>query len=155
MTGAVWRDSNEDVSLCDRARVIFVRTIPSMNYHQGNAPIRLGLLCLLALPGWLQAQASADGAQPAVETTGGYLQRMDSDGDGRVSLAEYQAWMGYAFTRMDRNGDGRLSVDELPGGRGQPISQADHLERVAQRFARQDADGDGFLSARELAAPPR
>lgn len=126
-----------------------------MNYHQGNAPMRLGLLCLLAWPGWLQAQAGADGAQPAVETTGGYLQRMDSDGDGRISLDEYQAWMGYGFARMDRNGDGVLSADELPGGRGRPITHAAHVAQIAQRFARQDANGDGYLSAAELAAPPR
>ena len=125
-----------------------------MNYHQGNAPIRLGLLCLLALPGWLQAQASADGAQPAVETTGGYLQRMDSDGDGRVSLAEYQAWMSYAFEGMDRNRDGTLSADELPGGRGKPITREAHLAQLAERFRRQDVDRDGFLGEKELAAPP-
>ena len=155
MTGAVWRDSNEDVSLCDRARVIFVRTIPSMACRKGNTPARLGLLCLLAWPWWLQAQTSDAGAQAAVETTGGYLQRMDSDGDGRISLAEYQAWMGYGFTRMDRDGDGLLSAAELPGGRGRPITLAAHQAQIAQRFAAQDADGDGFLSARELAAPPR
>ena len=94
-------------------------------------------------------------AQPAVETTSSYLQRMDTDGDGRVSLAEYQVWMAYGFEQMDRNGDGVLSADELPGGRGKPITRATHLEQIAQRFARQDANGDGFLSARELAAPPR
>ena len=90
-----------------------------------------------------------------VQDTNAYLQRMDSDGDSRISLAEYQAWMSYAFTRMDRDGDGLLSAAELPGGRGRPITLAAHQAQIAQRFARQDADGDGFLSARELAAPPR
>lgn len=94
-------------------------------------------------------------AQSAVETTTTYLQRMDTDGDGRVSPVEYKAWMAYGFEQMDRNGDGVLSTDELPGGRGKPITRAQHREQIAQRFARQDADGDGFLSARELAAPPR
>lgn len=107
----------------------------------------------LALP----AQAADDTApaRAAVETTAGYLARMDSDGDGRISLAEYQAWMGYAFTRMDRNGDGVLGSEELPGGRGRPVTLAAHQAQIAQRFARQDRDGDGWLSARELAAPPQ
>jgi Ca2+-binding EF-hand superfamily protein len=122
---------------------------------------RLPPLCLLlamATVPWLAHAHADDGgaaASDAVETTGGYLQRMDSDGDGRVSLAEYQAWMGYAFSAMDRNGDGVLSADELPGGRGKPITHAAHLQQLAQRFARQDANGDGWLSARELAAPPQ
>ena len=90
-----------------------------------------------------------------VNATGEYLARMDTDRDGRVSLAEYQAWMSYAFDGMDRNRDGMLSVDELPGGRGKPITREAHLAQLAARFTRQDADGDGFLSAKELAAPPR
>ncbi|MCR6625885.1 MAG: calcium-dependent protein kinase 21 [Pseudoxanthomonas sp.] len=94
-------------------------------------------------------------ATAQVTATGEYLARMDTDGDGRVSLAEYQAWMSYAFDGMDRNRDGVLSVDELPGGRGKPITRDTHLAQLAARFERQDADGDGFLSAKELAAPPR
>src|SRR5690606_21825354 len=33
-----------------------------------------------------------------------YMARMDEDGDARISLAEYQDWMGYAFARMDGDG---------------------------------------------------
>lgn len=90
-----------------------------------------------------------------VNATGEYLARMDTDRDGRVGLAEYQAWMSYAFDGMDRNRDGVLSVDELPGGRGKPITREAHLAQLAARFKRQDVDGDGFLSEKELAAPPR
>ncbi len=99
--------------------------------------------------------AAAGLAQAQVHQTGDYLARMDSNGDGRVSLAEYQQWMGYAFERMDRNGDGTLSPDELPGGRGQAVTRQAHLARLAAAFARQDLNGDGVLDARELAAPPQ
>ena len=44
-----------------------------------------------------------------------YLQRMDTDADGRVSLAEYQAWMGYAFTRMDADRSGFIEDGERGG----------------------------------------
>ena len=105
-----------------------------------------GLLLAALLPGAALAQ---------VTDTASYLQRMDSDGDGRVSLAEYQAWMSYAFDGMDRNGDGVLTADEQPGGKGKPLTREIHQARLAERFRKQDANGDGFLDARELAAPPR
>lgn len=90
-----------------------------------------------------------------VRDAGDYLSRMDADGNGGVSLAEYQAWMGYAFDAMDRDHDGVLSPGELPGGRGGALTRAAHLARLAAAFARQDRNRDGFLDARELAAPPR
>lgn len=101
---------------------------------------------LVLAPALLAAQVTAPGE---------YLARMDTDGDGRVSLEEYLAWMGYAFDAMDRNGDGILSPDEQPGGRGKPITRAEHRARLTDRFNRQDANRDGFLDADELAAPPR
>ena len=91
----------------------------------------------------------------AVDASTDYVARMDADGDGRVSLAEYQDWLSYAFTRLDANGDGVLAPHELPGGRGRPVSLADHRQTVADRFARQDRNRDGFLDAQELLAPPQ
>jgi Ca2+-binding EF-hand superfamily protein len=99
--------------------------------------------------------ALAAGAQAQVRGSGDYLARMDRDGDGRVSLAEYQDWLSYAFDAMDRDHDGVLATAELPGGRGAAITRAQHRARLAAAFARQDRNHDGFLDARELAAPPR
>ncbi len=100
---------------------------------------------------WLLPLAAA--AQ--VSDTATYLQRMDSDGDGKVSETEYVQWMLYAFDHMDRNGDGVLTADELPGGKGRPITREQQRQVIVQRFHKQDANGDGFLDARELSAPPR
>lgn len=94
-------------------------------------------------------------AQAQVVDTAGYLERMDSDGDGRVSLDEYLAWMTYAFKRMDRDGNGVLEGAELPGGKGPPVALDGYRARLADRFNRQDANGDGFLDAGELGTPPR
>ena len=95
------------------------------------------------------------GARAQVQASGDYLDRMDADGDGRVSLSEYQDWLSYAFDAMDRNRDGMLTTDELPGRKGRAITRAQHRAQLAAGFARQDANGDGYLSARELASPPR
>ena len=118
-------------------------------HRRGGVPVALACWAgLLALSG-----IGAAGAQ--VERTGDYLSRMDTDGDGRVSRDEYLAWMGYAFEKMDRDGDGVLSPAELPGGKGKPVTLAQHRQRLVERFARQDANGDGYLDAKELSAPPR
>ncbi|KAF1720219.1 EF-hand domain-containing protein [Pseudoxanthomonas wuyuanensis] len=104
------------------------------------------VLALLALPPLAAAQ---------VEASSDYLARMDSDGDGRVGLEEFLDWMSYAFDARDLNRDGVLSADELPGGRGQPITREQHRERLTATFKKQDVNGDGHLSAKELAAPPQ
>lgn len=83
-----------------------------------------------------------------------YLQRMDSNGDGRVSRDEYIAYMGRNFDRIDSDGNGVLDGDELPPG-AKPVSRADYQASLASAFARQDANRDGYLDARELARPPR
>lgn len=101
-------------------------------------------LCGLASP--VQAQ---------VRGTGDYLMRMDADGNGKVSLPEYQDWLSYAFDNMDRNRDGLLAPEEQPGGRGKPITRDAHRTRLADTFKRQDRNRDGALDAKELAAPPQ
>jgi Ca2+-binding EF-hand superfamily protein len=102
------------------------------------------LLALATAPALAQVTATSD-----------YLARMDSDADGRVSVIEYQDWMSYAFDARDMNRDGALTPDELPGGKGQPITRVQHRERLAATFKKQDVDRSGFLSAKELAAPPQ
>ena len=94
-------------------------------------------------------------ANAQLQRTGDYLSKMDVDRDGRVSLVEYQDWLSYAFDGMGRDGDGVLSAAEQPGGRGKPLSRAEHRARLAERFRKQDGNRDGFLSAKELAAPPQ
>ncbi|MGV8941139.1 MAG: hypothetical protein ACOH1P_06285 [Lysobacter sp.] len=112
------------------------------------------LLLMFVLPALVAVSAPAP-AQSRVDTTRDYLQRMDTNRDGRVSLDEYLAWMSYAFERMDSDGDGILSPAEQPGGKGKPLSRSQHRARLTDRFARQDANRDGFLDAAELAAPPQ
>lgn len=103
----------------------------------------------------MASHATPPARTPSVATSGDYLARMDTDRDGRVSLPEFQAWMGYAFERMDLDRDGIVETHELPGARGKPIALDEHRRVLAERFAKQDRDRSGHLDARELAAPPR
>ena len=104
--------------------------------------------------GWL-AMILAAPALAQVTATSEYLARMDADGDGRVSPVEYLDWMGYAFDARDLNRDAVLTADELPGGKGQPLTREQHRARLSATFRKQDTNRDGFLNARELAAPPQ
>ncbi|NLA68878.1 MAG: hypothetical protein GX856_11680 [Gammaproteobacteria bacterium] len=119
---------------------------PRPTLRRAFAVVAASLLAAACPPG----PARADVTAPR-----GYLERMDTDGDGRVSLDEYLEWMGYAFHAMDRNGDGVLDAAELPGGRGRAVTLEQHRARLSAGFARQDANGDGHLDAAELASPPR
>lgn len=83
-----------------------------------------------------------------------YLRRMDTDGDGRVSRAEYIAYMIRNFDRLDTDGNGVLEGDELPPG-ARPVTRAEYGQSLSAAFARQDTNHDGYLDARELARPPR
>ncbi|KIQ97269.1 hypothetical protein TI01_1184 [Lysobacter sp. A03] len=122
----------------------------------GRHPLRVLTASLLVTGlATLAGFSTPASAQSQVETTGDYLQRMDADGDGRVSLEEYLAWMSYAFDAMDADGDGVLDPAEQPGGKGKPITRSQHNARLTARFRRQDINRDGFLSATELAAPPQ
>ncbi|NII11307.1 hypothetical protein HBF24_11550 [Oleiagrimonas sp. C23AA] len=110
----------------------------------------LGLLLAGAI-----ACAPASGATPSTATA--YLRLFDTNRDGRVSLAEYSAWLMRGFDRLDRNHDGILETEELPPGHhsGALITRRQRQADIARVFHRQDTNHDGYLDARELAAPPR
>jgi Ca2+-binding EF-hand superfamily protein len=101
------------------------------------------------------AMLLASSATLAQDTRSDYLQLFDSNGDGRVSEAEYLAYMSRGFQSMDSNGDGILETNELPGGRGQPITLKEYQDNLRRQFHKLDRNHDGYLNARELTAPPR
>lgn len=94
---------------------------------------------------------------------GGMLQRLDTDGDGMVSLQEFQAAGEARFAQLDADGDGRISAEEFSAGQRGPGRKAgedygpraEHrAERMQQfreqHFANMDADGDGYISKAEF-----
>ncbi|HSF94243.1 MAG TPA: calcium-binding protein [Thermohalobaculum sp.] len=105
---------------------------------------------------------------------GGMTQRMDLNGDGKVSAAEAEAVRTVMFLRWDTDGDGVVTEYEMierimarikrriakrfemhdVNGDGR-IEQAEFAESSAARFAEMDADGDGSLAGEELPAMHR
>jgi len=109
------------------------------------------------------------------------LNRLDANGDGLVSIDEFQPPRGGSplLDRGDTDGDGVVTVDELHARHAERISamregfkarsekiaaMIDGLdsdgdgvvtqdEARAAAFARFDDDGDGYLSADELRGP--
>lgn len=108
--------------------------------------------------------------------------RMDANGDGSVSLAEFKAGRVKMMMRGDANGDGKLSKAELEtgmaamakgagagqgqGGGGRAgmmfgmmdsnndgfLTRPEIEKMVERRFSRIDVNGDGSLSSSEMAA---
>lgn len=108
---------------------------------------------------WLLALTAAPASAQFAASTQDYLGEFDRDGDGRVSVVEYQDKLSDVFLQMDTNGNGIVDLDEFDpavvGPNTRPISLARHRARLGEVFKRQDANRNGFLDARELGAPPR
>jgi len=91
----------------------------------------------------------------AAQTRDDFLRRVDTDGDGRVSVSEYQFHMSFAFRQMDRNGDQILEPDEQLVPNAKSLTRVELDARMAAQFHRQDRNRDGYLNATELSAPPQ
>jgi Ca2+-binding EF-hand superfamily protein len=108
---------------------------------------------------WLLAAFAAPATAQFAASTQDYLSQFDRDGDGRVSLSEYQDKLSDVFRQMDANRNGVVDLDEFDpavvGPNTRPISLSRHRARLGEVFKRQDANRNGFLDVRELGAPPR
>jgi len=112
-------------------------------------------LTLLAAAGAAFAtQGSSAGATPAPNADPGqwrrqFFDRIDTNHDGTVSRAEYQAWIDGRFARLDSNGDGVVNAGEVATS---PMA-AERAERHAQRFVRRyDTSGSGEVSRADFEA---
>ena len=85
-------------------------------------------------------------------SAGMMMQGIDSDGDGRVSGAEFMAWHDGVFAAMDADGSGTVTKEEFmavrmgPGAGQGPMAEEMQAAEAAA-FDRADSDGDGTISA--------
>ena len=91
----------------------------------------------------------------AQSTPAEYLKLFDTNGDGKVSEAEYVAYMSQGLYRMDTKHDGVLEPSELPGGHGKPITLKEFQDNLRSQFHNLDRHHHGYLNAQELTAPPQ
>jgi EF hand len=98
------------------------------------------------------------GAAYAQDITTGHLDVMDTNDDGAVDAAEFDAFMTQVFTGLDANGDGYVTAAEgaemitpeqfaAANSNGDDgLSQDEFLTAVRADFASADQDGDGALN---------
>lgn len=79
--------------------------------------MKIQLLALLVLAAGTTAMAKPQGGAEKGKppTAAEFIQRLDKDGDGLVSLQEFDGPDEH-FTQCDKNEDGYLSEDEAPSG---------------------------------------
>ena len=95
-------------------------------------PLCLVALCAFGLAGPASAQSDL-------------LALYDSNGDGAVSRAEFQALQKDSFKSLDTNGDGGVTLAEL---RALAAERAQKLS--GKRMMARDTNGDGFVTQAEF-----
>jgi Ca2+-binding EF-hand superfamily protein len=103
------------------------------------------------------------------------LARVDTDKDGKISKAEFDAESATLFQRLDKNSDGKIASDEVPthhwggkdGGKGGgmlgrmdtdkdgKITKAEFTVAEDKMFQKLDTNGDGVITADEMQAAHR
>ena len=114
---------------------------------QKNLP--LILLLLAAAPALAAPGPTTDNPpRPARQATG--IMRYDTNKDGFVDRAEWDAGQQARFKELDVNHDGKLTKEELFSQSRTTSDRA--LERQEAFFRRMDRDHDGFVSQDEFMA---
>jgi len=93
-------------------------------------------------------------AQPSyAQTQQDYFNAKDANGDGKVSLDEFQGSLRYAFDRIDTNQNDVIDAEEALVPRMRGITRTRHQRNIDAQFARQDKNRNGTLSVAELTEP--
>jgi len=97
----------------------------------------LGLVACIVMAG--NGAVFSQEAESMFEERGpGKLKKMDTDGDGQLSLDEYLAGAEKRFGKMDADEDGYLTAEELKEGR--KAVRAKRSERREQRQGEKEAE---------------
>ena len=109
--------------------------------------------CVLAATG---SAVAADPAGDAVNTRAAkraefrqrYFNQLDTNHDGVVSRAEYQAWVDARFDRLDGNHDGQVDANEI----AHAPATAEHEQKRAEGFVKRNGNGKSTVSKTDFEA---
>jgi Ca2+-binding EF-hand superfamily protein len=125
---------------------------------------RVKILLAVAIAGTLASGLSLAqdaAAPPATAPADAFIQQLDTNGDGSVSLEEALTPQKSRFSETDSNGDGFVVVEEATTAFNAQVP-AEMLEAMKERgmpdpgetFVKNlDQDGDGKISPAEFEAP--
>jgi len=124
---------------------------------------RVASMLAVAIAGTFATSLSLAQEAPAAPTTpaDAFIQQLDTDGDGKVSLEEALAPQKPRFSETDTDGDGFVSVEEASTAFSNQVP-AEMLEAMKERgmpdpgesFVKNlDKDGDGKISPAEFEQP--
>jgi hypothetical protein len=103
-------------------------------------PLLAGSLALGAFPAFANEH---DGASK--------LKKLDSDGDGRVSRAEFVAGKQQKIQKLDANNDGVVTAGEAPA-KAEKKHWWSRSDKSADKVNTADANSDGQVTAAEASA---
>ncbi len=74
--------------------------------------------------------------------------QIDTNHDGVLSRAEYQAWVDSRFDKLDSNHDGRVDAKEV----AQSAATAERVQKRAEGFVKRNGNGDSTVSKADFEA---
>lgn len=129
----------------------------------------LATFCALPFAAIAQSTSTAPATHPSMFDH--MLKKMDTDGDGKISSAEFQAAAAARFNAIDTQGTGKITAEQIADSKGAKergekfaerevakigangvITKDQYLAAAQARFAKLDKNGDGFITADEVPA---
>lgn len=117
------------------------------------APLGAALLCALAFGTGIAAAAdpatSASKTDKRAEWRQQMFDRIDTNHDGTISRAEYQAWVDARFDKLDANGSGKVSADDIANS----AVAKERVQKRADQFVKHyDTSGTGEVTKADFEA---
>lgn len=82
------------------------------------------------------------------------FKEVDANGDGAISVDEFNAFHQKQFKQMDANGDGKISHAEMEAGHKRQAGGGGASTHLDKRFQAADTNHDGGLDREEAKAMP-
>lgn len=117
--------------------------------------ITVAISCCFGLVAAL-AHADTDTEKGAAERPGSaeemIFKAMDSNADGAISKAEFDAFHAKRFKELDVNGDGKVTRDEMMAERKKVVAKS--KKSLKESFSEADTNHDGALTREEAKKMP-